>query len=46
MHFSASPPRRVTFHPFERPDFYVVATGETITRADCVRFDTDGKCYA
>jgi hypothetical protein len=38
--------RRVTFHPFERPDFYVVETGQTITEADCVRFEADGKCYA
>jgi len=40
------PERRVTFHPFERPDFYVVATGETLRQADCVRFKADGRCYA
>lgn len=38
--------QRVTFHPFERPDFYVVETGETITRADAVTFRADSKCYA
>ncbi|HUO39803.1 MAG TPA: hypothetical protein VMU34_19065 [Mycobacterium sp.] len=39
-------PRRVMFHPFERPDFYVLATSEAITAADCVRFDEHGKWYA
>jgi hypothetical protein len=39
-------PRRVTFHPFERPDFYVVATGETITEAGVVLSEADGRCYA
>lgn len=39
-------PRRVTFHPFERLDFYVVATGETITEAGTVVFEADGRCYA
>lgn len=38
-------PRRVTFHPFERSDFFVVETGETITSADVVVFDIYGKCY-
>jgi hypothetical protein len=28
----AAPRRRVTFHPFERPDFFVVETGATIPR--------------
>ncbi|MEC4763804.1 hypothetical protein VT930_11885 [Mycobacterium sherrisii] len=36
---------RVTFHPFERPDFYDVATGLTVTDADTVWFDTFGKCW-
>ena len=38
--------RRVTFHPFERPDFYLADTGEVITTADAVVFGADGKCYA
>ena len=42
----AGPLQRVTFHPFERPDFYIVATGETITAADVVMFDADGRCFA
>jgi hypothetical protein len=42
----AGPLRRVMFHPFERPDFFVVDTGQTIIEADVVVFDTHGKCYA
>jgi hypothetical protein len=42
----AGPRRRVTFHPFERPDFHLEASGQTITEADAVLFDADGRCYA
>lgn len=37
--------RRVTFHPFERPDFFDAQNGETVTRADTVWLDADGKCW-
>lgn len=38
-------PRRVTFHPFDRPDFFDAQTGETVTHADTVVLDSDGRCW-
>jgi hypothetical protein len=35
---------RVTFHPFERPDFFD-ETGATVTAAAAVYFDTNGGCW-
>lgn len=37
--------QRVVFHPFERADFFDAETGETVTYADVVWFDCDGKCW-
>jgi hypothetical protein len=36
---------RVAFHPFERPDFFAVETGQTVTAAGAVYFDTEGGCW-
>ena len=41
-----SDPRRVTFHPAERGEFFDAESGETVTHADTVIFGTDGCCYA
>lgn len=36
----------VTFKPHSREDFFVVATGESVTRAAAVEFKADKKAYA
>jgi len=38
-------PARVTYHPFERGDFFYPDTGETFTGAALVVFSHDGHCY-
>lgn len=38
-------PRRVTFHPTERPLFFAAETGEDITAADAVSFDRHGNAW-
>lgn len=37
--------QRVLFHPFERPDFHLETTGETVVRADAAVFDRHGRCW-
>ncbi len=38
-------PRRITYRPRERPEFFVAATGEAITTAEIVTFSGDGSAY-
>jgi hypothetical protein len=44
--FPTESARRVTYRPFERPDFFYADTGETFTGAAVVVFHTDGSVYA
>jgi hypothetical protein len=38
-------PRRLTYRPHERAEFFVADTGEEIHSADIVAFDADGSAY-
>lgn len=38
-------PRRLTYRPHDRAEFFIAETGEAVTTADIVEFSADGNAY-